>query len=129
MTHPQLVLFALDCRYNIELDPTAATPAYLASFETLRALPEVPYSEYDLSIIHEILHLAEATVQREYAAGRGSNLITLVKVLHAYEIVLQEHGIVASEDVHYYRALLQLSLHPNPDWFAKLQQLQTQQYR
>lgn len=123
--------FCLYDRFHIQLDATAVSETYLASCETLRALPapEGPYTGYDLSIIHEILQLAAATVQQEYAAGKGSNVVTLVKVLQAYDVVLPHHGVVPSEDVHYYRALLQLSLDPNPDWFGKFQQLHVQQHR
>lgn len=118
-------------RYNIELNASALSEAGLASCETLKALPapEGPYTDYDLGIIDEVLQLAHASVQQEYAAGRGSNAVTLVKVLSAYDVVLPSHGIVPAEDVHYYRALLKLSLDPNPDWFAKMRQLRSEQGR
>ena len=47
--------------------------------------------------------------------------VTLVRMLKAYEEVLARRGILASEDSHYYRLLLGLSLVPGPDWWSKFQ--------
>jgi hypothetical protein len=95
----------------------------LATAETVDVLPASgPYSDYDLSIVGEIVRLAEETAQQDYAAGRGSSEVTLVRLLQAYEAVLPAHGVVPAEDVFYYRLLLKLSLDPNPDWYAKLEQ-------
>jgi protein SFI1 len=35
--------------------------------------------------------------------------------------VLPRHGLVADEDVHHYRTLLRMSLHPEPDWWRKFE--------
>lgn len=112
-------------RYRSEQDHSAALQALHASQVTLKALPapEGPYSQYDLNIIQEILHLAHDTVQQDYEAGKGSGVVNLVRVLQAYEAVLPLHGVAASEDVHYYRALLKLSLDPDADWWSKFAQL------
>lgn len=95
----------------------------LATAETVNVLPASgSYSDYDLSIVAEIVRLAEETAQQDYAVGRGSSEVTLVRLLQAYEVVLPAHGVVPAEDVFYYRLLLKLSLDPNPDWYAKLEQ-------
>jgi hypothetical protein len=115
------------CRYNVLLDAAAVEQllpeTLLATAETVNVLPASgPYSDYDLSIVAEIVRLAEETAQQDYAAGRGSREVTLVRLLQAYEVVLPAHGVVPAEDVFYYRLLLKLSLDPNPDWYAKLEQ-------
>jgi hypothetical protein len=122
------------CRYNVSMDLDAAEQllpeTLLATAETLNVLPASgPYSDYDLSIVAEIVRLAEETAQQDYAAGRGSSEVTLVRLLQAYEVVLPAHGVVPAEDVYYYRLLLSLSLDPNPDWYAKLEQQRTSSSR
>lgn len=107
------------------MDPATAalSNTLLASIETVNVLPaNEPYSEYDLAIIAEIVRLAEETTQQDYQAGSGSKEITLVRLLQAYDVVLPAHGVVPKEDVFYYRMLLKLSLDPNPDWWAKIDQ-------
>ena len=49
----------------------------------------------------------------------GSGVITLQRLLKAYETVLPKHGVRAEEDVYYYRFLLKLSLDPGTDWWDK----------
>jgi len=46
-----------------------------------------------------------------------------MKMLAAYEGVLEGHGIPAAEDSHYYRLLLDLSLEPATDWRSKIESL------
>ena len=42
-----------------------------------------------------------------------------MKLLKAYETVIAQHGILASEDSYFYRLLLKLSLDSGPDWWSK----------
>eukprot|EP00232_Nephroselmis_pyriformis_P015575 CAMPEP_0182898000 /NCGR_PEP_ID=MMETSP0034_2-20130328/27229_1 /TAXON_ID=156128 /ORGANISM="Nephroselmis pyriformis, Strain CCMP717" /LENGTH=137 /DNA_ID=CAMNT_0025031947 /DNA_START=130 /DNA_END=539 /DNA_ORIENTATION=- len=94
------------------LDAEAVT-----SYETFKALPppSEPYAQYDVDIMAEILRTAESTAERE-----GTDELTLLKLLKAYEAVLRKHGIAPAEDTFYYRFLLKLSLDPDRDWWAKL---------
>ena len=46
---------------------------------------------------------------------------SLHSILKAYEQVLPKYDEDPSEDVHYYRLLLKLSLDPTPCWWAKFQ--------
>ena len=46
--------------------------------------------------------------------------MTLLRVLSAYERVLERRGIIAIEDTRQYQLLLQLSLLPQHDWYEKL---------
>ncbi|PNH11223.1 ATP-dependent RNA helicase glh-2, partial [Tetrabaena socialis] len=92
------------------------------AFETYRALPSPPqpYSTYDYAVIAEIIRTAEAVVAKAYKRGKGSAIVTLQAVLHAYEAVLPRHGVKPDADTYYYRLLLKLSLDPHLDWWAKL---------
>ena len=46
--------------------------------------------------------------------------VPLAQIIQAYKSVLLHHGIAASEDTHYYRLLIALSLRPEGSWWAKL---------
>lgn len=52
----------------------------------------------------------------------GNGKVTLQRLLKSYEQVLPRYNVRPDEDIYYYRFLLKLSLDPNPDWWAKLQQ-------
>ena len=93
------------------------------TIETVNVLPapSSPYTPLDAAIIKQILQLAEAKANDNFARSLGGKKITLVKLLKAYEKVLPLHGILPQEDVYYYRILLKLSLDPDPDWWAKVQ--------
>lgn len=108
-------------RYNYISDTQCAQDTPQGSCAPFPTSPgaDGPYSDYDLSIIEEILKLAEASTKADYCRGKSSAVITLVKLLKAYEAVLPRHSIVPEEDIYYYRILLKLSLDPNPDWWAK----------
>jgi hypothetical protein len=47
-----------------------------------------------------------------------SSKVTLLKVLKAYETVLELHNIRPAEDSHFYRCILKMSLEPGGDWCA-----------
>ena len=50
----------------------------------------------------------------------GAVQVPLAQIFQAYKSVLQNRGIAASEDTHYYRLLIALSLRPESSWWAKL---------
>lgn len=99
-----------------------------AAHATYNALPESvePYSDYDISILSEILTHAESGTHAEPNAiaqarrgGKGTGEITLQRLLKSYESVLPKYQVNPHEDIFYYRFLLKLSLDPNPNWWAK----------
>eukprot|EP00775_Hariotina_reticulata_P009297 gene9297-9462_t len=110
-----------DYLYSVAVDQAAALQALQFSETTLKLLPAAdgPYSDYDLSVIEQIILLAEQICQQDYSAGRSGKELTLAKLLQAYEVVLPKHGVVPGEDVFYYRILLKLSLDPDVSWWSK----------
>ena len=49
--------------------------------------------------------------------------VTLLKLLKVYEVVLQREGMSATNDIHLYNFLLQLSLGTEPDWWMRFERL------
>ncbi|GFH06606.1 uncharacterized protein HaLaN_01266, partial [Haematococcus lacustris] len=82
------------------------TPQRLDShvWETYKALPtnERAYTDYDFSIINDILVLAEQQAEDAAKKGKGTGDLTLQKVLIAYEKVLPRYQVKPQEDVYYY---------------------------
>ena len=81
-------------------------------------LHQGPPTAAELRILEEMINEAAAVMARR--AGSPGGIINLVRVLSAYEVVLQRHGLVPVEDTRYYHLVLQMSLLPQPDWRAKL---------
>ncbi len=52
-----------------------------------------------------------------------------MKMLAAYEGVLEGHGVPVAEDSYYYRLLLDLSLEPDSDWRSKFGSLERKAVR
>ncbi|GAQ80632.1 hypothetical protein KFL_000580260 [Klebsormidium nitens] len=84
-------------------------------YDAYQSLPgvEEPYSKEDMTIIAEIIQVAEKK------AALDSSAMSLMLVLQAYEEVLQRHGMDPREDTFFYRCLLKLSLYSSPDWWAR----------
>ena len=79
-------------------------------------------TESELMLLEEMVEVATAEAAREgYTGG-----VTLLRVLSAYELVLERHQIVAIEDTRHYQLLLQLSLLPHHDWNDKFAAFQAQ---
>ena len=70
------------------------------------------------SLLRHAHRVIEACCSQEHV--RGAVQIPLAQIFQAYKSVLQDHGIAASEDTHYYRLLIALSLRPESTWWAKL---------
>ena len=81
-------------------------------------LHQGPPTPAELRVLEEMINEAAAVMARR--AGSPGGIINLVRVLSAYEVVLQRHGLVPVEDTRYYHLVLQMSLLPQPDWRAKL---------
>jgi len=81
-------------------------------------LHQGPPTAAELRVLEEMINEAAAAMAKR--AGSPGGMINLVRVLSAYEVVLQRHGLVPVEDTRYYHLVLQMSLLPQPDWRAKL---------
>ena len=51
--------------------------------------------------------------------------VTLLKLLTAYEAVLEREGLSATNDIRLYSFLLQLSLGSESDWSTRFEMLQS----
>ena len=80
-------------------------------------LHQGPPTAFELRVLEEMINEAAAAMAKR--AGSPGGMINLVRVLSAYEVVLQRHGLVPVEDTRYYHLVLQMSLLPQPDWRAK----------
>ena len=77
-----------------------------------------PFSWIVGSLLRHAQRVIEACCSHEYVMGAVQ--IPLAQIFQAYKSVLHNHGIAASEDTHYYRLLIALSLRPESSWWAKL---------
>lgn len=83
-------------------------------------------SEHELTLLGEMVQVAIAEAAHEGHASGSSGGVTLLRVLSAYEMVLERHGIPTIEDTRHYQLLLMLSLLPQHDWRDKLAAFEAQ---
>ncbi|KAK9835654.1 hypothetical protein WJX74_005058 [Apatococcus lobatus] len=76
------------------------------------------YTEYELSIIAEMLFIGENGRPRASTHMQ----MTLATVLHSYESILRLHGIDKGHDTFFYRFLLRLALNPAASWWDRFQE-------
>lgn len=105
-------------------DAAQAADAATSMGRLLQGL-EGPFSEEDLLIIKQILSTAEKEAISDAQQGHGGQ-VTLSRLLHAYESVLPQHGLLPAEDLHYYHILLKLALDPDQDWWERFHREQKQ---
>ena len=90
-----------------------------------------PPTAAELRMLKEMLEVATAGVAAELAAEQRSPLrsepprrpadgVNLLRMLSAYERVLERHAIAPIEDTRYYQLLLRASLLPHPSWHDKV---------
>ena len=82
-------------------------------------------SELELTLLEEMVQVAIAGAAQEGDGSGSSGGVTLLRMLSAYEVVLERHQILAIEDTRHYQLLLQLSLLPHHDWRDKLAAFQS----
>ena len=86
-----------------------------------------PPTEAELRLLNEMLDVATAGVAADHPSAlrceqphQPGNGVNLLRMLSAYEVVLERHGIVPIEDTRYYQLLLRASLLPHPSWRDKV---------
>lgn len=89
----------------------------------------VAITQNERSMLEEIIDTAIAEAAQQNSTGSSCGTVTLLRILTAYEAVLEQHGIPTIEDTRLYQLLLQLSLLPIQDWHEKLATLQSQSFR
>ena len=69
-----------------------------------------------MGVLNEMLSVASSAAATDRTGGR----VNLLRMMSAYEIVLERHGLAPIEDTRFYQLLLNLSMMPESDWSEKL---------
>ena len=75
-----------------------------------------PPTEVEMGVLNEMLSVASSAAATDRTGGR----VNLLRMMSAYEIVLERHGLAPIEDTRFYQLLLNLSMMPESDWSEKL---------
>ena len=66
-----------------------------------------------------VLNEMRARASSAAATDRTGGRVNLLRMMSAYEIVLERHGLAPIEDTRFYQLLLNLSMMPESDWSEK----------
>lgn len=103
----QLVYFHILCREIVSKSRTGANATALATYETFKALPspQQPYTQYDFSILADIIRTAESNAARARLKGTGMRSCVFAKNAALYRNRHRVHSAAKQTVLGYQQSL------------------------